>query len=279
MCSSDLAPSAAKKGMALLSEASGQEEQIGLALNLRHVKQGWSPALRKQYFRWFVRASNYQGGARLRNYLNDIKEHAIEAVPAEQMTPDLTKIIETRPKSSIPQFTDEAQTFVKEWAMKDLSGVLGEGLEGGRDFKNGRQMFGAASCYVCHRFKGEGGAVGPDLTSVGGRFSGHDLLESIIVPGKEISDQYGASRFKLKDGDTVSGRIMNMKGDTYWVNTDMMAPSAITKINADRIDSITPSLVSMMPEGLLAMMEKDDILDLLAYLISGADPEHALFMK
>ena len=35
----------------------------------------------------------------------------------------------------------------------------------------------------------------------------------------------------------------------------------------------------MMPSGLLATMKKDDILDLLAYLISGADPEHELFRK
>jgi putative heme-binding domain-containing protein len=155
--------------------------------------------------------------------------------------------------------------------------LLGDGLKKGRDFKNGRQMFGAGSCYVCHRFKGEGGAVGPDLTAAGGKFSAHDLLESIIEPGKEISDQYGASNFNLKDGTKLSGRIMNMKGDTYWVNTDMMTPSTVTKVNTDVINSIEPSPISMMPPGLLAMMKKDDILDLLPYLISGADPEHELF--
>jgi putative heme-binding domain-containing protein len=168
---------------------------------------------------------------------------------------------------------------VKMWETKDLSGALKDGLPGDRNFKNGRQMFGAGSCYVCHRFNGEGGAVGPDLTAAGGKFGAHDLLESIIEPGKEISDQYGASNFNLKDGTKLSGRIMNMKGDTYWVNTDMMTPSTVTKVNTDLINSIEPSPISMMPPGLLATMKKNDILDLLAYLISGADPEHALFKK
>jgi putative heme-binding domain-containing protein len=273
------APSAVEKGMKLLTEASGQEEQIGYALNLRHLKQGWTPALRELYFKWFVLSGNYQGGARLKKYLADIKKHAIASIPKSDMTPALRKLINSAPKDNTPQFTLEPRSFVKNWTMDDQKSLLGSGLEGGRNYKNGRQMVGAASCYACHRFKGEGGAVGPDLTSVGGKFSPRDLLEAIIDPGKEISDQYGASNFKLKNGTIVSGRIMNMKSDTYWVNTDMMTPSTITNVKAEDIESIEPSKISMMPTGLINTMTEDDILDLLAYLISGGDPEHELFKK
>ena len=128
-------------------------------------------------------------------------------------------------------------------------------------------------------FKGEGGAVGPDLSAVGGKFSPHDLLESIVDPGKEISDQYGGSIFKMKDGSQIVGRIMNMKGDNYWVNTDMMTPSTVTQVNADKLDSVEASPISMMPPGLLSTMNKDDILDLLAYLISAGNPDNELFDK
>ena len=273
------APSAVEKGMDLLTGASGQEEQIGYALNLRHLTHGWTPELREQYFKWFVLAGSYRGGARLANYLADIKKHAIASIPKEEMTPALTKLIETPPESKDPQFTLEPRNFVKMWAMEDLTPLLGAGLEGNRDFKNGRQMFGAGTCYVCHRFNDEGGAVGPDLSSVGGKFSPHDLLEAIVDPGKEISDQYGGSIFKMKDGTQVVGRIMNMKGDNYWVNTDMMTPSTITQVNADKLESVEPSPVSMMPAGLISSMNEDDILDLLAYLISGGNPEHELFDK
>ena len=271
------APFAVERGMALLANASGQEEQIGYALNLRYLKDGWTPELRETYFKWFVLSGNYKGGARLANYLADIKQHATESVPKSDLTPALTKLIETAPESSMPQFTLEPREFVKMWTMKDLAGDLGVGLEGNRDFANGRQMFGAGTCYVCHRFNGEGGAVGPDLSSVGGKFSPHDLLESIIDPAKEISDQYGASNFKLNDGTIVSGRIMNLKEDIYKVNTDMMTPSTITEVNVNDLESIEPSPVSMMPPGLISTMTPDDILDLLAYLISAGDPEHELF--
>jgi hypothetical protein len=75
------------------------------------------------------------------------------------------------------------------------------------------------------------------------------------------------------------GRIMNMKGDDYWVNTDMMTPSTITNVNADDLESVEPSPISMMPPGLISTMSEDDILDLLAYLISAGDPDHELFDK
>lgn len=273
------APFAVERGMELLANASGQEEQIGYALNLRYLKEGWTPELRETYFKWFVLSGNYQGGARLANYLADIKKHATESVPKGDLRPKLKKLIATAPKSSMPQFTLEPRSFVKNWTMEDLSGDLGVGLEGNRDFANGRKMFGAGTCYVCHRFKGEGGAVGPDLSAAGGKFSPYDLLEAIIDPGKEISDQYGASNFKLKDGTVVSGRIMNLKEDTYWVNTDMMTPSTITHVKVDDLESIEASPVSMMPPGLINTMDPDDILDLLAYLISGGDPEHELFQN
>ena len=271
------APSAAKKGMALLRSASGQEEQIGYALNLRHLKTGWTSMLRESYFKWFVRAGSFKGGARLSNYLDGIKKDAIASVEDWEMTEGLKKIIETKPQQADPQFTFEPRTFVKNWTMQDMAPWVPSGVPGKRDFKNGRQMFGAGSCYACHRIAGEGGAVGPDLTSVGGKFGAYDLLESIVDPGKEISDQYGSSVFSLTNGTQLNGRIMNMRNNEYWVNTDMMKPSTVTKVKAENLTSIEPSSISMMPPGLINTMDKEDILDLMAYLIAGGKSDHELF--
>ena len=263
------APFAVERGMKLLTNASGQEEQIGYALNLRHLKNGWTPQLRETYFKWFVLAGSYKGGARLANYLADIKRHATEAVPEAELSDALKRLMTTQPESSIPQFTLESRPFVKNWKMDDFSTELKDGINSSRDFANGRKMAGSGSCYVCHRFNEEGGAVGPDLTSAGGKFSAYDLLEAIIHPNKEISDQYGATNFKLKDGSVVSGRIMNLGQDHYQVNTNMMDPSSNTLVDVATLDSIEPSPISMMPPGLVNTMSKEDILDLLAYYISG----------
>ena len=85
------------------------------------------------------------------------------------------------------------------------------------------------------------------------------------------------TNFKLKDGSVVSGRIMNLGQVHYQVNTNMMDPSSNTLVDVATLDSIEPSPISMMPQGLVNTMSKDDILDLLAYYISGGDPESSAY--
>ena len=161
--------------------------------------------------------------------------------------------------------------------MEDFDDVIHVGLEGGRDYANGRKMFGNATCFACHRFNQEGGAIGPDLTSVSGKFSPRDLLESIVNPGKEISDQYGQMIFEMTDGTTIIGRIMNLNGDNVQVNVDMMDPNNTVQVDRKKLKEMKESPVSMMPPGLINTLEKDDVLDLLAYLLSQGDPEDPLF--
>lgn len=45
------------------------------------------------------------------------------------------------------------------------------------------------------------------------------------------------------------------------------------------VDSIEKSTVSLMPSGLINTLSKPDILDLLAYIESGGNPEHPNFRK
>ena len=58
-----------------------------------------------------------------------------------------------------------------------------------------------------------------------------------------------------------------------------MQPSAVTKVKAEYLTSIEPSSISMMPPGLLNTMDKEDILDLMAYLIAGGKSDHELFTR
>ncbi len=264
------------KAVPLVNNAPTQEEQIGYAKSLRLAKVGWTPALREDFFKWFNRAATYTGGASFGLFIHDIKRDSLAGLSADE-TLALKPILQAPPLSKTPTFAPKPLTFVKQWTVKDFESVLNVGLEGGRNFENGRNSFGAIGCFACHRFNFEGGAVGPDLTSVSGKFGPRDLLESIIEPSKEISDQYGSMDFKLKDGGLVVGRIMNLKEDTLMVNINMLDPNAIQSLKRDNIASIQPSKTSMMPPGLVNMLKEDDILDLLAYLLSKGDPKHAFF--
>jgi putative heme-binding domain-containing protein len=167
---------------------------------------------------------------------------------------------------------------VKAYKLTDLAPALDK-LKSGRDFDRGRKLFAAAKCFACHRYDNEGGSNGPDLTGVAGRFSPRDLLESVIDPSKEVSDQYQAVEIRTKDERIVIGRIVNLKDDTVMVNTDMQNPGSTVSVNRNNIDTMKPSKVSMMPAGLLDTFQEDEVLDLMAYMLSRGDRASAMFKK
>ncbi len=265
------------KAIAIMENAPTQEEQIGYAKSLRMAKAGWTPELRERFFKWVcLRAPTYKGGASFPLFMQDIRRDA-EAGLTEAEKVALKPILEAVPDVKAPQFTFTARDYVKDWKIGDLEGLLGAGLEGGRNFSNGRNLFGAATCFACHHFGNEGGAIGPDLTSVAGKYSPRDLLLNILEPSLVISDQYGQLEITLNDGSKVFGRIMNLKGDSIMFNTNMMEPNAVTTIPRKNIKSMEQSKVSMMPPGLLSTLKDSDILDLLAYLLSKGNKESPMF--
>ena len=265
------------KAISILENAPTQEEQIAHAKNLRLAKAGWTPELRERFFKWVcLRAPTYKGGASFPMFMDDLKRDAIKGLTQAEKA-ELKPILDAKPDVKTPQFNVTSRGFVKDWAVADIDPLLAAGLEGGRSFENGRNMFGATACFACHYFNGEGGAIGPDLSSVSGKYSPRDLLTHIIEPSKEISDQYGQLEVTMVDGSKVYGRIMNLSGDELMLNTSMMDPDAVTTVDRKRIKSMEQSKTSMMPPGLLNNSSDSDILDLLAYLLSKGDKNSALF--
>lgn len=266
------------KAAPLVNESPTQEEQIDYARILRFAKTGWTKDLRADYFRWFLRAANYKGGASFDLFIGEIKANALATMTEEEKLA-IKDVLDAKPEAKALPFSVKPMQFVKAWTLPELEKSLGVGLEGNRNFQNGRNMFGAATCFACHRFNNEGGAVGPDLTSVAGKYSPRDLLEHILEPSKEISDQYGSTIFTKKDGSIVAGRIANMKENIMMVCTNMMDPNNFTNVDARDVVKTEENKVSMMPPGLLYMLKEDDILDLMAYLLSKGNPDDPMFVK
>ena len=92
------------------------------------------------------------------------------------------------------------------------------------------------------------------MTGVAGRFSTRDLLESIIVPSKTISDQYESVTVATADGRVITGRIVNLNGDNLMINPDMLDPNNMVNVPRSQIEEIKQSPVSMMPVGLLEQL-------------------------
>lgn len=140
-------------------------------------------------------------------------------------------------------------------------------------------MFKATSCAVCHRFNGTGGSIGPDLTGSGNRYTMRDFLENIIDPSKVISDQYETHEIKKKDGSTIIGRVMGEEGGKLNVSTNPFAPQDLMGIPTSEVASKKAYTISMMPPGLINALSKDELLDLMAYVMSGGNPQDKAFQK
>jgi putative heme-binding domain-containing protein len=270
-------PNAAAKGVKLLAEAPTQEEQMEYARALRMLKAGWTPELRKPYFEWFVKAQTYKGGNSFTKFVLMMKADAVKTLSdAEKVV--LQPILDAKPATTTEVVPTRA--FVKKHTLDDLAPKLEKAISaGGRDFDKGRKLFAAANCFSCHRYDSEGGSVGPDLTGVSGRFSQKDLLESVLDPSKEVSDQYQAVSIDTLDGKKVTGRIVNLNGDNINIMVNMLDPNKMVTVNQANVDRITPSKTSMMPTGTLDTLTDDEVYDLMAYMLSRGDRKHPAFRK
>ena len=273
-------PTAAEKSIALISEAPNQEEQMQYARSIRMLKTGWTTELHTSYFEWFLKAANYKGGASFEKFIEFIRTDAVASL-TEQETEILAEVLAKKPeKKTVLEnlgavFEGREET---KWTLDELSAATRTGLQN-RDFENGGRMFAAAGCYACHRFRNQGGMTGPDLTSAGRRYSPHDLLDQVLNPSKVINEQFAAITVVTTEGLTHTGVVVNLNRDTLMVNTDLTEPNKQVKIDRKEIDELIVSKTSPMPVGLFNRMTNDEILDLLAYLISGGDARHKMFSK
>lgn len=252
------------------------QQQTHYVLCLRNLRYGWTLEQREKYFTWFREAYRKRGGASYQGYLKNIKADALaNASEAERAAlKDITGE-DIDYKQTAVEFTPPKGPG-REWTVDALAESLDTGLKA-RDFEDGKNLFYAAQCATCHRFDGVGGATGPDLTSVASRFSPRDLLESIIEPSKTVSDQYQASIITTTDGEEVVGRIVNEADGKLMVITNPLAPDQLQAVDKSEVQSTRPSPISQMPQGLIYAMNKDEVLDLIAYLSSAGNPNSRFF--
>lgn len=248
-------------------------QQMHYAFVLRNAKTGWSVPLRERYFRWFEKARSWSGGASFQGFLTNIDRDAFEnATEAERLAVEAFGarqpfVMTARPEPIGPG---------KEWSVDAILKASGSQLKG-RNYENGKRAFAAASCILCHRFAGDGGATGPDLTQAAGRFGVKEMAEAIVLPDLAISDQYRASRILTTAGQLITGRVVSENEKNYVVLTDPQDSSKVVELAKENIDLIDPSPTSMMPAKLLDSLNEDEVLDLIAYLLSRGNERDAMF--
>ncbi|MCE9608765.1 MAG: c-type cytochrome [Chthoniobacter sp.] len=253
-------------------------QAIAYVYALREARAGWTPELRKAFFGWFPTTSAWRGGNSFKKFLENIRSEALSnVVPDASERPALEALAKSAPPAP-PANIVPPKGPGKNYSTAEVVALAAGGLNG-RNFEQGKAMYASALCVNCHKIKGEGGNIGPDLTGAGQRYTLTDLMDNIIEPSKVISDQYGTDQIELKDGGTIVGRVTVEENGKLFVMTSALAPDALTTLDSANVKRRSPFNVSMMPAGLINGMNKDELLDLIAYVQAAGNPADKAFQK
>ena len=127
--------------------------------------------------------------------------------------------------------------------------------------RRGQDVIVRARCLDCHKLGDKGAGLGPDLTTLNSRFQPADILESIVVPSKVISDQYKSITVATQDGKLYNGMPIVADGPSLVL---LLSDGTKATVPKSEIDEQKASSVSVMPEGLLNPLSLQEIADLMA---------------
>jgi putative heme-binding domain-containing protein len=138
------------------------------------------------------------------------------------------------------------------------------------DWENGRELFhgGKLQCARCHRIRGEGATVGPDLSNLVHRDRG-TLLRDLREPDATLHPDYVTHGATLADGTEMVGFLRSdARGGVRLADVEGRERS----LTASEAATLKPTAHSLMPTGLLDGLSAEAVRDLLTYLQHAPTP-------
>ncbi len=136
------------------------------------------------------------------------------------------------------------------------------------DARRGALVFAdpdGSACVRCHRVRGLGGEVGPDLSDVGAKYRRADLIEAVLEPSRQVVEGYRMTTLALVDGRVLTGLVRGESADGL---TLVEADGKSRRVASAEIEERKPAEGSIMPAGLVDRLEPGAFADLIAYLES-----------
>jgi putative membrane-bound dehydrogenase-like protein len=184
------------------------------------------------------------------------------AIPAEAVR-KLTAHRDERLGQLVSKFWGKVEGATTEQMQKDIARLEGV-LHGGTGSPYpGKKLF-LNTCGKCHTLFGQGGKIGPDLTTFK-RDDIPNMLLHIVNPSAEIREGYETYQAETKDGRLVTGLLVDKDNQVVVLRG---ADGQTVTIRQEQIDELSPQKKSLMPEGLLQSMTEQQVRDLFAYLRS-----------
>lgn len=148
----------------------------------------------------------------------------------------------------------------------ELDALVADVLDKG-DAARGEKVYrrGDMLCLKCHAIGGAGGAVGPDMSSIGASAPVDYLVESLLMPSKAIKEGYHSVLVTTTRGEQLTGIKIRETKEFLVLRSDQDREVTLPR---KRIESQTPSKISLMPEGLTDTLTRSELVDLVKFLSS-----------
>jgi putative heme-binding domain-containing protein len=131
------------------------------------------------------------------------------------------------------------------------------------DAARGRKIY-SERCVSCHRAEGNGFQLGPDFVTV--KSTGREkLLTNILDPNREVAPQYLTYLIETKDGESLTGIIVNDAPSSVTLRQPFGKEETIPRA---KIRAMSSPGTSLMPEGLEAGLTLAQFADLLDFIES-----------
>ena len=178
------------------------------------------------------------------------------------------KMVVARDQTEAERLLDACRpTLVQVWKVEDFPAVATSQDEA--TLSRGMHAFAKAQCTQCHVMAGHGVNLGPNLVTSVKKLRGKDLLVQILDPSSKIDDDYRTVQFLLSDGRVMSGVVASETSETYTIRPNLLTPEKIKRIQKTDVEERFPSQVSPMPAGLVNVLTRQEILDLVSFLEAG----------
>jgi putative heme-binding domain-containing protein len=171
-------------------------------------------------------------------------------------------------RESLRHPVSTARAFVP-WAreassLPDSDAIARDRTDVKGDWLRGRQLyFGEAGCVTCHTIRGEGMALGPDLSNLVHRDRG-SVVQDILQPSAAINPDQTGTQVTLQDGTFLAGILRSLHDDPLVI---ALPAGEQLEIPRERVKTVEALETSLMPVGLGDEWNEDQLEDLLTFLL------------
>jgi cytochrome c oxidase cbb3-type subunit 3 len=198
---------------------------------------------------------------------------------ARKTDAELIKILrDGKTAAGMPSFASQGTTRLSALVayLRMLQGSSkGAPLPG--DAARGKVLFyGVARCSQCHMVNGQGGFYGSDLTAYAARISADEVRAAIVDPNRDLDPRRGLVTVSLGDSTTLVGLLRNHDNFSLQLQT----PDGVFHLlNKSDIGSLSYEGRSAMPSDYGAILSREELNDLVSYLLRTSRSENARMPK